>query len=251
MSTTTAAGAASNAMTLFEQMTDVIANNLANVDTPGFQAIVMNVMSGASNTVLRASDEGVTPVGTVAGMPETVAESVDTRPGAMTSTGNPLDLMLEGPGYWVIGAPSGAALTRDGSFRLDGTGRIVTASGDTVLGTNGPIIVPQGARAITVGADGTVTADGLAVGQLRIAAAPDAGSLTPLGGALYQTTAPITPSATPPRVVQGSLEMSNVSSVQEMVHLITVLRVYQQFAQALNIDDSTKNLASQSVGQVS
>jgi len=250
MSTTTAAGAAASAMTLLEQMTDGLANNLANVDTPGFQSIVMQLQGGPPVQVARASDAGVAGVGTLEGMPVSLAVAVDQRPGAVQPTGNPLDLSLGGPGYFLVNSPTGPALTRDGAFHLNAAGQIATASGDPVLGTNGPIVVPSGAKTIQVGEDGTVTVDGSAVGQLRLAAAPDPTAMVPLGGGLYQSTTPILPATTPPRVVQGSLEMSNASSIEGMVQLITILRAYEQLADAVKTDDSTKTLATQSVGQV-
>jgi len=246
----TAAGTAASAMTLLEQMTDGLANNLANVNTPGFQSIVMQLQGGPPVNVSRASDAGVAGVGTLAGMPVGLWVAVDQRPGAVQLTGNPLDLALTGPGYFLVNSPTGPALTRDGAFRLDGAGQIVTARGDPVLGTNGPIVVPAGAKVIRVGEDGTVSADGAAVAQLRFAAPPDPTAMVPLGGGLYQSTAPIAPATTPPHVAQGSLEMSNASSIEGMVQLITILRAYQQLADAMKMDDTTKTLATQNVGQV-
>lgn len=252
MSPMTAAGAAGNSINMLEQMTDIVANNLSNVNTPGFQSMIMTVMGGQPTEMLRSSDDGVTSVGTVEGMPQGLVVSVNQQAGTMQPTGNPLDLALSGPGYFVVATgPSGVALTRSGSFRVDTTGQIVTGNGDPVMGANGPILIPQNTQKITVASDGTVSADNVAVGQFQFAAPPAPLSIVPLGGALYQSTAPIVPPTTPPSVIQGSLEMSNVSSVDQMVRLITVLRVYQELTQGLQMDNETKNLATQNVGLVS
>ncbi len=251
MTGTTAANAAASSMALLEQMTEIVANNLANADTPGFQAMVAEVTGGPAVAMLRSSDAGTAPLGSVEGTPETITAAVDERPGTVRPTGNPLDLALDGPGYWEIATTTGVALTRNGAFQVDGTGRVVTASGDAVMGTGGPIIIPPGTHSIVIASDGTVSADGSVVGQFQIAASPAPTALVPFGGGLYRSTTPIVAAATQARVVQGALETSNVSSVQEMVRLITILRTYQSATQALNLDDATKTLSSQTVGEVS
>jgi len=251
MSATTASGATSGAINMLQQMTDIVANNLSNVNTPGFQSMMMTVMGGQPSEMMRASDDGLAPIGAVEGMPAGLVVSVNQQPGIVQPTGNPLDLALSGPGYWVVATgPTGAALTRSGSFRLDASNQIVTANGDPVMGANGPIIIPQNTKVISVASDGTVSSDKVPVGQFRFAAPPAPLSLVPLGGGLYQSTAPIVPPTTPPTVAQGALELSNVSSVDQMVRLITILRVYQELTQALQTDDQTKNLATQNVGLV-
>lgn len=245
---TTAAEAAAQAMAMLDQITQIIAHNVANANTTGFKQTLAEVAAGDPTQIYRAAGGGAVPLGTLQGLPAGMHAVVDPRPGAITPTGNPLDVALDGPGFITVLTPDGPAYTRNGHFHLDGAGQIVTDAGAAVAGANGPIVVPSGAVP-SVAPDGTVSAGGTSVGQLQLVSADDPRSVTPLGDGLYQIAG--TPGAGTARVVPGALEGSNVSVIQEMTHLIATLRAYGSAQQVMQVEDSTQNLAAQSVGQVS
>ncbi|MHB8731693.1 MAG: flagellar hook-basal body protein [bacterium] len=246
---TTAAEAAAQAMVMLDQITQIIAHNVANANTTGFKQTLAEVSGGDPTQIFRAAGGGAVPLGTLPGLPAGLHTVVDPRPGSINPTGNPLDVALDGPGFITVLTPNGTAYTRNGHFHLDGTGQIVTDSGAAVAGANGPIVVPSGAAAVAVSPDGTVSADGSAIGQLQIVSAADPRSATSMGDGLYQIAG--TPGAGTARIVPGALEGSNVSVIQEMTHLITTLRAYGGAQQVMQVEDSTQNLGAQSVGQVS
>jgi flagellar basal-body rod protein FlgF len=248
---TTTAEAAAQSMIVLQRVTDVLANNVANANTPGFEQVVTQVTGDLPRDMFRADGQGVVPLGALQGLPGPIAHAVDPRPGVVTQTGNPLDLALDGPGYWTVRSPAGTALTRNGRFHLDPQGQLVTGAGLPVLGVNGaPIVIPAGTASIQVAADGTVSADGTVVGQLLIVAPPDPRTLVPLGGGLYQ--APASSAAAPgtTTVAQGAVEGSNVSLVVAMTQLIEVLRAYESAQHVMQVDDSLSTLAAETVGAV-
>ena len=107
------------------------------------------------------------------------ASRVDLASGSLTSTGNPLDLSIAGAGFLVVQTGQGLAYTRNGGFHLTAEGRLVTAHGDTVLGEQGPINLPNGA--VAVSPDGTISVDGAVVANLRVAEFSPTIALEPLG----------------------------------------------------------------------
>lgn len=245
------AEAAAQSMLVLQRVTDVLANNVANADTPGFRQVVVEVTGGVPRDVLRTEGQAAVSVGTLGGPPSAIVHAVDPRPGTVARTGNPLDLAIDGPGYWTVATSAGTALTRNGRFHLDPQGRLVTGSGFPVLGVDGaPITIPPGTASIRAAADGTVSADGAAVGQLRIAGPPDPRALVPLGGGLYQAPGWTASAPGTASVVQGAVEGSNVSLVTEMTRLIEVLRAYESAQQAMQVDDGLSTLAAQTVGAV-
>jgi flagellar basal-body rod protein FlgF len=245
---TTASEAASQAMTMLNQMTSIIAQNVANANTSGFRQTLASVAGGDPSQVFMSAGGAAVPLGELEGAPASLSTVVDPRPGPINHTGNPLDLAIDGAGYFTVLTPQGPAYTRDGHFHLDGTGQIVTNGGDAVAGTNGPLVVPAGTAEVSVASDGTVTAGGTAIGTLQIVTPPDPQAVTPLGNGLYQISG--TPGTSTADVVAGALEGSNVSVVEEMAHLITVMRAYEGAQQVMQLDDTTKTLSSQSVGSV-
>jgi flagellar basal-body rod protein FlgF len=231
------------AMTTLERVVDIVANNLANASTPAFKRIVVKVTGGVPIPVA-VSDGAAMGIGTLAGLPVSLTSGTDAAQGPVQRTGNPLDVAISGPGFFVVQTKAGAAYTRDGHFEVDAQGRLVTGAGDPVLGTAGPIVIPQGARSVEIGRDGTVAADGAVIGQLRIELPP--GQLQPLGGGLYAAAGPGRPVAPP--LTPGALEGSNVSPVREMVALIAALRAYESAQRVMQEEDGIQRLAAQSVG---
>ncbi len=198
---------------------DIVANNLANVTTSGFkrERIAMEA-TGPDGAYARVAD----------GM-------YDPRDGTTRSTGNPLDVALQGPGFLVVQdrvAGRGTLLTRDGELRLEPrTGVLQTSTGAALLGTQGPIAVPPG-ESVRIDEDGRVWASetGL-LDQLRVEDA----AVEPLGDNLWR---PLGPSRDiPPKLVPGALEQSNVQATVSMVELIEASRTFEMLQNVMRTSD--------------
>jgi flagellar basal-body rod protein FlgG len=233
--------------------TDTISNNLANVDTTGFKRNVAHFQDllyqeiQAPGTPVGAS---LVPVGQDVGLGVKVgsSEKVFTQ-GSLLQTGNPLDLAIEGDGFFEITLPDGTtAYTRDGSFKIDANGNIVTAQGYFL---QPQITIPQNAISVSVGQDGIVTAQvpgsqqPQQLGQIQLARFVNPAGLSPIsGGNLYtQTAASGAPIVTQPgingagNIQSGYLEASNVQVVQEIVNLIVAQRAYEANSKAIGAAD--------------
>ena len=240
-----------------QTMMDVISNNLANINTAGFkkQRAVFNDLLYENTTQPGGFSAQATnyPSGLQQG---TGANVVATEPivtqGSLEQTGNALDLAINGAGYFQILLPSGQlAYTRDGSFQLSSTGQVVTASGNPL---QPPITIPRGALSVTIGTDGTVSAQiqGQAnpsqIGTIQLANFVNPAGLQNMGGNLATQTeasgAPITGQPTQNglgSVAQGYLEESNVSVVDEMIDMIATQRAYELNTEAAKGVDSMLN----------
>lgn len=232
---------------------DTISNNLANVDTTGFKKNVAHFQDlvyqelRAPGTPVGAS---VVPVAQDVGLGARVAssEKVFTQ-GSLVQSDNPLDVAVQGDGFFQVTQPDGTtAYTRDGSFKIDNNGTIVTANGDFV---QPQITIPQNALQVQVGQDGTVTAlvpgstQPQTLGQLQLARFVNSAGLSPIGGGnLYtQTAASGAPIVTQPglngagTLLGGYLENSNVQVVQEIVNMIVAQRAYEADSKAIGSAD--------------
>ena len=212
---------------------DVVANNIANIDTTGFKADGAMFEQYLSSAAPGAAGSQVSFV-------RDRATFVDMSRGPIEHTGNSLDLAIDGDGFFTVQTARGVRYTRGGSFQVNATGQIVTASGDTVLGDNGPITLQPNDRQISVNRDGSISvrngASNVDVqrGRLRIVSVPDikrmqkdgSGTFNYVGSGAAQTD-------TKSRVVQGALEKSNVKGVVEMTRLIDITRSYTQVANLL------------------
>ena len=204
--------------------TQVLANNLANADTPGFQAqrpIFARFLQPQPATPGAARDLGI-------------AYSIDratwrdTTPGPVTTTGNPLDLALNGEGFFAVETPGGEErYTRAGRFTLSPEGRVVDAEGNAVLDARGtPIVLAPGDTRIEVKGDGTIRSENGPVGQLRVVRFDAPQRLWAEGDRLFAADEPPQPMARP-NVVQGAVEGSNVSAVLEMTRMTEEVREFQ------------------------
>ena len=222
---------------------DVTANNIANTSTAGFKksrAEFSDLMYQTQRAPGAATGAGTeAPTGLQVGMGvRTVATQRMHGQGAMRQTSAPLDVAIEGRGFYQINLPSGeVAYTRDGAFKINAEGQLVTAEGYTL---GGDISISPDAQSITIGADGTVSvvvpgeATPVEAGQIQVAAFANESGLESMGRNLYRET-----SASGAAVVgvagengtgslaQGSLEMSNVNVVEEMIDLISGQRAYE------------------------
>jgi flagellar basal-body rod protein FlgG len=231
---------------------DTISNNLANVDTAGFkgnQARFQDLIYQQLQAPGAPIGASIVPVGQQVGLGVKVSDSekVFTQ-GSLVQTGNNLDVAIEGDGFFQITMPDGTtAYTRDGSFKEDANGSIVTADGYFV---QPQITIPQNAISVNIGSDGTVTAQvpGSAtpqtLGQISLARFVNNAGLSPTGDNLYQETAasgpPIvtTPGLNGAGSLQsGYLENSNVQVVNEIVNMIVAQRAYEANSKSIGAAD--------------
>jgi flagellar basal-body rod protein FlgF len=231
---------------VLERQLDVVANNLANVSTAGYksQGTRFERYLAAGGRGIPASAEGSRPLSYVTDP----GDFLDFSEGAIENTHNPLDVALDGEGFLVVQTPEGERYTRDGSLKLDAAGRLVTASGDPVLGANGPITFSQQETGIAIGADGTISSSQGLKDRLRLVRFADPQKLGREPGNLYAASEP--PEAIAPgklRVVSGALERSNVQPIAATTRLIEISRAYQLVANAMQ---STANLRETAIQQL-
>ena len=239
----------------------VISNNLANVNTTGFKqdrAVFEDLLyqnqtqAGADTSQTTQSPSGMS-IGTGV---QVVATEKDYSQGSLTQTGNPLDVAIEGQGFFQIQMPDGTvAYTRDGSFQSNAQGQLVTSSGYLV---QPGITIPQGAQSVTIGSDGTVSVK-LAgqsaptqIGQIQLANFINPPGLQPIGqNLLVQSAASGSPQTGSPGtnglgpISQGELESSNVNVVEELVNMIQTQRAYEMNSKAINTVDQMLQYATQ------
>ncbi|MFT3783260.1 MAG: flagellar basal-body rod protein FlgG [Nibricoccus sp.] len=230
---------------------NTIANNLANVNTPGFKRSQISfqdlLYQRPRTTGAQDSGGNILPTGIEVGNGTRVAATgkVFTQ-GELTSTGEKLDIAIQGDGFYEIQRPDGtSAFTRDGSFKVSPTGQVTTNDGLPVL--SGFQSVPTGTTAITVSQDGQVTyttSSGSQSFRIQLTRFANPAGLQSLGGNLYsETTASGAPETGSPgeqgfgTTMQGYVESSNVNIVQEMVSLITAQRAYEINSKSIQTSD--------------
>lgn len=226
---------------------DVIANNIANMNTTGFkrespvfQEYIVKVDAEGANGRVKE------PLSFV----RDVLATHDMSGGELKTTGNQLDLALEDEGFFVISTPEGERYTRNGNFGRDDTGRIVTSSGNPVLDDGGSEIVlsPEETQ-VTIARDGTISTEQGIRGRIGVVAFDNPQTMKPIGNSLWEATEP--PVATEGNVVvQGMLEGSNVQPVAEMVRMIEIMRSYQASTEILNAGEELSRRAVQKLGEV-
>lgn len=228
---------------------DVIANNLANLNTKGFKRDLA-VLQARENKDIRRTHNPVSADPLAAQRRVEIGELgtgvlVDRivkrfEQGDFQDTESPLDMALDGDGYFTLEDATGERLyTRAGDFTLDADGFIIDKGGRRLLGTDGPIRVPR-ETAFQVGLDGIVTVNRRPIAQLALArfADPD-GELEKRGDTLFRFTGEGEPLASDAQVRQGMLEGSNVNSVAAMTEMIMALRQYEANQKAIHHQDET------------
>ena len=235
---------------------DVVANNIANIDTTGFKAdnaaFSEFLMPGArDNEFNGGKDRRISFV-------EDRATWIDMSPGALERTGSPLDVAIDGKGYLVVQTPRGQRYTRNGALAINATGQLVTSEGDQVLGTGGPITFQLTDHDVTISPSGIVTVrDGAGTadasrGQLQLASFDQQQKLLKDGGSTFMAPNGVNAGPAPPdtRVLQGSLEKSNVNAVAEMARMIQITRSYSDIAAILQQQGDQRRNALQQLSQL-
>ncbi|MEZ5669601.1 MAG: flagellar basal-body rod protein FlgF [Alphaproteobacteria bacterium] len=220
--------ALSGQMALRHQM-DILANNIANMNTVGYKAerLVFTEM------VENVPDQSVDDMGPMSFV-QPYASYVDFSAGTLTPTGNPLDVGINGEGLFAVQTADGVAYTRNGRFGLDPNGTLVTSNGMPVLGSGGGPIQIADASAISIAGDGTISTPDGVVARLQVVRFEDPMTMDRAGNGLYTATTAQPVPVTSPQVAQGTVEESNVSPILEMSTMIEVSRAYQMLAQALD-----------------
>ncbi len=226
---------------------DIVANNIANADTPGFKV---------ESTISQANPKSL-PDGSATG-PATLNFVLDTgvardfSQGALTQTGRPLDVGIEGDGFFQVSTAAGQRYTRDGRFQLDPTGKLITASGDAVSGDGGDITLDPSKGEPTIASDGSISQGSLKVGKLDVYRFASLSDLTKDGAGLYSSTSGATPvAATDARLAHGSVEASNVQPVIEVTRMIEVSREYERIAKLMDQTSQLNSEAVERLGKVS
>jgi len=227
----------SRQVTLERQM-DVIANNVANVNTNGFKAD----RSLFQEYLMPTAREDNFAAGRDRRISHVVDRATfhDFAQGSPDATKNPLDVAINGDGFFVVQTPAGERYTRDGNFQINNQGQLVNASGHPVLGNGGPIQFQQTDKQVQISADGTVTVlegtgrtDSIR-GKLRLAKFSQPQRLVKEGSNLYSVGEGNAVQAdTKSTVAQGFVERSNVNAVAEMSRMIEINRVYTQISSLL------------------
>lgn len=201
------------------QSQDVFAQNLAAANHPGYRRVGLSYES--FDHALDRSRAG-SPMGA---RPGTLYS--DFRPGLITYTGNAFDVALEGDGFFVARGPEGPLYTRDGCFRRDSDGQLLTHAGLPVLGTNGPIVLPPAALDVRIDADGSVRADGSVVDQLKLVSFTDPTKLERVGTTTFSAPADVEPGDSAAKARQGYRESANLQVATEMVNMIRGARYFE------------------------
>jgi flagellar basal-body rod protein FlgF len=240
--------------TLLERQLDVVANNIANVNTAGFKAdsslFEEYLMPGAHEDNFVGRDRRVSYV-------QDRGTFHDFKQGTSEQTNNPLDVAVTGDGFLVVQTAAGERYTRDGGMQINSQGQLVTTAGNPVLGTAGPIVFQPTDHDINVSPDGTITvlegsghADALR-GKLRLVSFADAQKLLKEGANLYSAGEGGAAQAdSKSQVQQGYIEKSNVNSVVEMSRMIEVTRAYTQISTLLQQESDLHKSAIEKLADV-
>jgi flagellar basal-body rod protein FlgF len=222
-----------------QRVMEVVAVNIANVNTPGFKA--QRVQFSDWLAPLKGTDA---PRGD-----RTIAYTQDRatwreqRAGTLTHTGNPFDLGITGDGYFTVRTASGPRLTRDGRFGLMPDGTVADGAGDAVLDSNGrPIVLSSTDTQIAIASDGTVSSENGQLAKIGVVQPTNPMQLAAEGNTLFSSGSP-TAAVTSPGVVQGSMEDSNVEPVLEINRMMDGLRQFQFVTQLIQAENDRQQSA--------
>lgn len=226
---------------------DVISNNLANVNTPGFKKDKMSfegLLAGNVNPPAVPQSSTADPILQRENM------YIDYSSGPTTQSGNPLDLAIDGDGFFAVTTPEGTAYTRQGNFRTSADGTLVTTDGYPVQGTGGAPVRIQGSN-VDIDNRGAVMVDGVQSGTISVVDFPKPYNMTKIGSALFVLAdQQVAPQASTAAVQQGHIEGSNVESISEMVQLIETNRYFEACSKVIKGFDDIAAKAANDLGRI-
>lgn len=228
-----------------QRQMDVVANNIANINTTGFKSEAMLFeeykMPVAKDRDFAYRDQPLSYT-------EDWATIHDMSGGMIEQTGNPLDIAIQGDGFLTVETPAGPRYTRAGDLKIDSSGTLVTNAGYPVLGDGGPIQFTGDETDITITDDGAVSSSAGIKGRLALVEFDNPQQLTREGNNLFAGGTP--QAATASRLVQGAIERSNVSGVTEMAEMIRVSRSYQTLATLMQQQQDLRGQAIKRLGDI-
>jgi flagellar basal-body rod protein FlgF len=235
---------------------EVVANNIANLDTTGYKSdgsvFEEFLMPIANAPGFQGSDRRLSYV-------QDRATWHNFAPGPLRQTGNPLDVAIDGDAFFVVQTNRGERYTRNGSFQINASGELVTSNGDRVVGDGGPIQFQPTDNNISINPDGSITVregalatSDAARGKLRLVRFENVQGLRKDGSNLFAPPNGVTPEDTPTsvRVVQGALEGSNVRPILEMARMVEVTRTYTQIAGLLQMHGDMRRSAIEKLAEI-
>ncbi len=219
-----------------------ISQNLANVSTAGYKRVVVAQRPFAETMA------AVDATSLAVQAPDT---AVDMSAGALRSSSNPLDLAVDGDGFFEFESPQGPALSRQAQLHVDGQGRLVNDAGLPVRSDRGELRVPTPADNLRVDAQGEVWSGDKSLGRIQLSRVGNPAALQPLGAGLYRPAADdSTQAVDAPRVLSGQREGSNVSSSAEMVRLMETSRHFEAMAKIVQGYDDAMDKAIRKLGDL-
>jgi len=228
-----------------QRQMDVVANNIANINTTGFKAETMLyeefVMPVARDRDFPRPDQPLS-------FTQDWATIHDLSAGSIVQTGNPLDIALQGEGFLAVQTPDGERWTKSGALQIDATGTLVNFDGYPVLGDGGPIVFDPSEVDVMIDATGAVSTSAGAKGRLNIVEFDNVQELARVGDATGRGGTPA--AAVAPRGMQGAIEKSNVSGVSEMTEMIRVQRAYQSLTSMMQRQDDIRRSAIEKLGSL-
>ena len=219
---------------------ETVAHNIANMATDGYrrEGVVF------SEYVVDTQDGDAS-----LSMAHANGRMSDLAQGAMMQTNGTFDFAIEGPGFFLVATPDGDRLTRAGSFTPSPEGTLVAPDGATLLDAGGaPVFVPSDANRISLGADGTLSADGNPLAQIGLWEPADILAMTRAEGVRFDPGGPPVPTGEA-RILQGFVERSNVDPVSELTRMIEVQRAYELGRTFLDREDERVRSAIRTIGQ--
>ena len=255
--------AASGGTKQFKKL-NILSNNIANINTQGYkrdmlvyeerksplQQISLNGPNTKNLSSLLESDPTVSYV-------QVTRSLTDFSQGSLIKTDNPLDVAIEGNGFFVVDTPQGNRYTRNGNFHLDGLGQLVDQKGNTLLTrSEEPILIPFGVKQITIDEDGLISGDSeldqVSFGQLKIVKFNNTQALTKEGEGFYKLSDSSVKEilVNDAKVLQGFTETSNSNAIHEMTQMIETVRQLEAYQKIIQSIDEADDQSVNSLGRV-
>ena len=223
---------------------EMLANNLANIETGGYKADheFYSLYTGADASTDSRTDD-------ISTLPVIETQWTDLSQGVLRQTANPLDFAIDGEGMFAVQTPGGVRYTRNGNFRLSQAGALTTVDGNPLRAKGGGQILLQPGVAVEVLPDGTVQQGAQVVGQMELASF-DKGAVDKVGLNYFAPLAGARAKPASGAILQGRIEQSNVGSAESSIRLIAIMRQFEMLQKAMNIGNELNRRAVEEVARV-